>query len=123
MPLPRWLAKINKRVFNPVEVKRGKRPVVTHIGRTSGTTYRTPLDAHPTKGGYLLVVRYGPQTDWVRNIIAAGDASLRVDGEDHALTAPRLANQEDALGELPAGYEPDKDFFRADLYLLMDLAG
>ena len=30
MPLPRWLAHINKRVFNPMEVRRGARPVLIH---------------------------------------------------------------------------------------------
>ena len=44
MPLPRWLAHINKRVFNPMEVRRGARPVLIHTGRSSGKTYRTPLD-------------------------------------------------------------------------------
>jgi hypothetical protein len=42
MPLPRWLAHINKRVFNPMEVRRGARPVLIHTGRSSGKTYRTP---------------------------------------------------------------------------------
>jgi hypothetical protein len=30
MPLPRWLAHINKRVLNPIEVRRGARPVLIH---------------------------------------------------------------------------------------------
>jgi hypothetical protein len=49
MPYPRWLAKVNKRIFNPREVRRGERPVVIHDGRSSATVYETPLDAHPTK--------------------------------------------------------------------------
>ena len=123
MPLPRWLAKINKRVFNPGQVKKGKRPVVAHVGRSSGVTYRTPMDAHATNGGFVLVVRYGPESDWVRNILAAGAATLRVGGQDHPLTAPRLVTREEAARELPADYEPGKDFFRAEHYLLMDNAG
>ena len=123
MPYPRWLAKINRLVFNPREVRRGKRPVVAHTGRSSGTTYRTPLDAHPTKGGYVLVVRYGPESDWVRNTLAAGGATLRVDDQTLPLTAPRLATQEEAVEELAPGYEPDADFFKANHYLLLDHAG
>lgn len=30
MPLPRWLAHINKRVLDPIEVRRGARPVLIH---------------------------------------------------------------------------------------------
>ncbi|MFB9301312.1 hypothetical protein [Kibdelosporangium philippinense] len=55
---------MNKRVFNPGAIARGKRPVLTHIGRTSGTTYRTPLDAHPVDGGYLFILVYGSRSDW-----------------------------------------------------------
>lgn len=123
MPYPRWLAKINKLVFNPRQVKKGKRPVVVHTGRSSGATHLTPLDAHPTKGGYVLVVRYGPESDWVRNTLAAGGATLRLGGEDHPLTAPRLVAQQEAVEELAPGLEPDADFFKVDHYLLMDHAG
>ena len=123
MPYPRWLAKVNKRLFNPRQMRKGKRPVVVHTGRSSGTTYRTPLDAHLTKDGYVLVVRYGPGSDWVRNTLAAGGATLRLDSEDQPLTAPRLATREETVEAFAPGYEPGADFFKADHYLLMDHAG
>jgi deazaflavin-dependent oxidoreductase (nitroreductase family) len=74
MPYPRWLARFNKRLLNPREIRREKYPIVTHLGRVSGRPYRTPLDAFPTEAGYVLVARYGPNSDWVRNILAAGTA-------------------------------------------------
>ena len=123
MPYPRWLAKVNKRVFNPREVSKGERPVVIHVGRSSGTVYQTPLDAYPTIGGYLLVVRYGPGSDWVRNVLAAGEARLRVDGEELYLDSPRLVSQNDAVIQLAPGAEPTKDFFKAEHYLLLSRTG
>lgn len=57
MPVPEVAGQVNKRVFNPLELRLGVRPVLTHVGRTSGTTYRTPLDAHPVDGGGLRVHR------------------------------------------------------------------
>jgi deazaflavin-dependent oxidoreductase (nitroreductase family) len=90
VPMPRWWTRINKRVFNPMELRRGVRPVLTHVGRSSGTTYRTPLDAHPVEGGYVFVLVYGSRSDWVRNTLAAGHARLTVDGQDVELTAPRV---------------------------------
>jgi deazaflavin-dependent oxidoreductase (nitroreductase family) len=123
MPYPRWLAKINRRVFNPGQVRKGKYPVVTHVGRSSGTTYRTPMDAHPTRTGWVLVVRYGRQSDWVRNILAAGEATLRVKGEDHRLTSPRLVGRTEAHAALPDGYDRGKDFDKAEDFLLLDSAG
>ncbi|MFQ5968668.1 MAG: nitroreductase family deazaflavin-dependent oxidoreductase [Acidimicrobiia bacterium] len=120
MPYPRWLARVNKRVFNPREVRKGKRPVVIHVGRSSGTVYQTPLDAHPTKEGYVLVVRYGPGSDWVRNILVAGTATLRVGGEELRLDSPRLVSQQEAVDQLVPSFEPDADFFKAEHYLLME---
>lgn len=120
MPYPRWLARINKQVFNPREIRRGKRPVVIHVGRTSGTVYQTPLDAHPTRRGFVLVVRYGPESDWVRNILVADAATLRGDGREHRLESPRLVTQQEAVDELAAGLDPGSDFFKAEHYLLMD---
>ncbi|MDP4506807.1 PNPOx family protein [Nonomuraea turcica] len=65
---------MNKRVFHPPAVAGGMWPVLTHVGRVSGATYRTPLDAHPVDGGYLFVLVYGSRSDWVQNILAAGEA-------------------------------------------------
>ena len=122
MPYPRWLARINKRVFNPREVRRAQRPILTHVGRSSGVTYQTPLDAVPTTAGYVLVVRYGPDSDWVRNTLAAGSATLRIAGQDQQLTSPRMVSQREAAGQLAPGFEPDADIFKAEHYLMMDLA-
>ena len=77
MAYPRWLAKINKWLFNPGQVRKGRYPVVTHVGRKSGKTYQTPLDAFPTTTGYVLVARYGPESDWVQNVLAGGEAAGR----------------------------------------------
>ncbi len=101
MPMPRWLARINRRVFNPIEIKRGVRPVLIHVGRSSGKTYQTPLDAHPVDGGYLFIPMYGPRTDWVRNILAAGTARLRIEGRELELESPRLVEMDAAWGLLP----------------------
>ena len=123
MQYPRWLALINKRVFNPREVKKGKRPVVTHRGRSSGAEYRTPLDAHPTRDGFVLTVRYGPGCDWVQNILAAGGAVHTVQGEERELESPRLVSREEASGELAPGWDPGADFHKAGHYLLLDRIG
>lgn len=106
MHLPRWLAQINKRVFNPREIRRGERPVLIHLGRSSGKTYRTPLDAHPLPDGYLFVPRYGPRTDWVRNVLVAGAARLAIDGEEIELERPRLVRKAEIGPLLPTTKSP-----------------
>jgi deazaflavin-dependent oxidoreductase (nitroreductase family) len=103
MPLPRWLARLNRRFINPREVRRGTRPVLIHEGRSSGTTYRTPLDAHPVPDGYLFIPMYGPRSDWVRNVLAAGTARLVVGGGEVRLTAPRMVPKKDVWSKVAAG--------------------
>jgi deazaflavin-dependent oxidoreductase (nitroreductase family) len=122
VPYPRWLAKINKRLFNPRAIHKGAYPVVRHVGRTSGKAYETPLDAFPTESGYVLVARYGPDSDWVRNILASGTAALRIGGEEHTLTSPQLVSQKEALDDLVSAVPP-ADFTKAEDFLLLDYQG
>ena len=122
MPMPRWWTKINKRVFNPAELRRGKRPVLTHVGRSSGETHRTPLDAHPVDGGYVFILVYGSGSDWVRNVLVDGRARLTVDGQDIELVTPRLISDGEAWEAVGEGVKRPPDFLRIDEYLRMDLA-
>ncbi len=122
MPMPRWWTQINKRVFNPAELRRGVRPVLSHVGRTSGTSYRTPLDAHPVDGGYVFILVYGSQSDWVRNVLAAGHARLAVDGQEFELTAPRVISDGEAWRAIGEGVQRPPRLLRINEYLRMDLA-
>jgi deazaflavin-dependent oxidoreductase (nitroreductase family) len=121
MPLPRWLAHINKRVFNPIEVRRAARPVLIHTGRSSGKTYRTPLDAHHLPDGYLFIPLYGPRTDWVKNVLAAHEARLLVDGHEIELTSPRLVKKKDVWSLVPTtskaypGISSESELLRMDI--------
>lgn len=119
MPLPRWLARFNRRWVNPGAVERGSWPVVTHVGRSSGRTYRTPLGAHRVDDGWMFMLNYGSHSDWVRNILATGEATLDVDGETIALDRPRLVSQDEAWDLLPDDTPRLPVFVRLQEYLLM----
>jgi len=121
MPMPRWLARMNKRVFNPMELKRGVRPVLIHKGRSSGTTYRTPLDAHPVDDGYVFIPNYGPRTDWLRNVMAAGAAGLRIDGREIELVNARLVRKDIVWPLLPAGTKTPPGIKKETELLRMDI--
>ncbi|TDE29027.1 nitroreductase family deazaflavin-dependent oxidoreductase [Actinomadura sp. 6K520] len=121
MPMPKWWGHVNKRVFNPRAIAGGKWPVLTHVGRASGTTHRTPLDAHPVDGGYVFVLVYGSGSDWVQNVLAAGGARLRVDGDEVELTAPRLIGKEEAFQVLPGEVARPPRLLRITEFLRMDL--
>ena len=122
MPLPKWLAQIIKRTFNKMEIRRGVRPVLIHVGRSSGQSYETPLDAHPVESGYIFIANYGRDSDWVKNILAAGTATLRLEGNEVALTSPTVISKEEALPLLPATSKWPPDLMNVTECLRMDLA-
>ena len=122
MPMPRWWGQINKRVFNPRAVASGKWPVLTHTGRSSGTTYRTPMDAHAVDGGYLFVLVYGLGCDWAQNVLAAGHAELAVEGREVALSNPRVVGPDEAFAALDDDVPRPPRLLRIDEFLRMDLA-
>ena len=123
MLFPRWLAHVNKRIFNPLEERRGARPVLIHTGRSSGHTYRTPLDAHRLPDGYLFIPMYGPRTDWVKNVLAAGEARLSIDGHEIALEAPRLVTKDDVWPLLPSSTKTPPSIKGTSQLLRMDTRG
>lgn len=122
MPMPMWVAEVNKRVFNKMELKRGQRPVLTHVGRSSGTTYRTPLDAHRVDDGFIFILVYGSESDWVQNALASGEAGLEVDGETFELTSPRLISEDEAWATMPSTATRPPGFLNITEYLQMDIA-
>lgn len=113
---------INKRVFNKLELKREQRPALTHAGRSSGRTYRTPLDAHRVDDGFVFILVYGSESDWVQNVLASGGASLDVDGETFELTSPRLISEEEAWAQMPPTATRPPGFLNVTEYLRMDIA-
>jgi deazaflavin-dependent oxidoreductase (nitroreductase family) len=121
MPVPRWVAKVNRRITNPLALKRGDWPVLTHVGRTSGETYRTPLDAYPTNDGYIFMLVYGSDSDWVQNVLAAGTATLDIDDDTFELVNPRLISKKDAWQLLPPETKEPPGFLRIGEYLRVDV--
>ncbi|TKG63775.1 nitroreductase family deazaflavin-dependent oxidoreductase [Prauserella endophytica] len=104
MPLPRGLARFNRVVTNRVaSAGAGRLPgfgILVHRGRKSGRTYRTPLNVFRIKGGYVIALTYGPDTDWVRNVLAEGGCELETRGRTVRLVRPRLVHDE-SRGALP----------------------
>ncbi len=120
MPMPKLLARVNKRTFNKMELRKGVRPTLTHVGRKSGTEYKVPLDAHAVAGGYIFILMYGADSDWVRNILAAGTARLTIDGMEIDLVAPRVINTDAAWAQLPTTTKAPPGFAKVTEYLQMD---
>jgi deazaflavin-dependent oxidoreductase (nitroreductase family) len=64
--------------------------LIIHRGRRSGRRYETPVNVFPVRGGYVIALTYGPETDWVKNVLAAGGCELRTRGRTIRVGSPRL---------------------------------
>jgi deazaflavin-dependent oxidoreductase (nitroreductase family) len=75
--------------------------VVEHRGRRSGRIYRTPVNVFHSGSVYLFVLTYGSDSDWVKNVRAAGTCTLHTRGRDVALEKPELIDDPE-LRQIPA---------------------
>jgi deazaflavin-dependent oxidoreductase (nitroreductase family) len=93
MLFPTWLDRWQMKYMNPV-MRRAARylptfAVLEHRGRKSGTPYETVVNAY-RKGNVLAILLGHGKTDWVKNVLAAGEADLRIQGRDVHITNPRV---------------------------------
>ena len=99
MPLPKTLARFNVRVTNPILRRLVIRlpwfAIVTHVGRHSGRRYETPLMLFRRDGEVAIAMTYGPDTEWAKNIIAAGGCEARIRRGTIRLIEPRRARDPD----------------------------
>lgn len=105
MPAPRWVARANKiglnRFTKYIAPWAPGWAVVVHRGRKSGRTFRTPLWAFRRHNGFVIALTYGPETDWVRNVLAAGGCELQTRRRSYQLGAPVVFRDENAT-DMPA---------------------
>jgi deazaflavin-dependent oxidoreductase (nitroreductase family) len=105
MPLPRGLARANRYFINPVARRvAGWAPgfcILTHIGRRSGREYRLPLNVFRSGDTFVFALTYGSNTDWVRNVMAAGRCSIRYRRRDYELSNLRFLDEEEGMGHMP----------------------
>ena len=96
MPLPKRLARFNRRVTNRVADPLARHApllgVVVHTGRRSRRSYRTPVNAFRTEDGYVIALTYGADSDWPKNVLAAGGCTLLTRGKAVPLTDPHLVH-------------------------------
>lgn len=120
MPLPRSVTRVVKHVANPViGTFAGRVPnfaILHHVGRRSGRPYATPINIFLRDGHYIIGLTYGPDTDWARNVLAAGGCEITTRGRNLRLTAPVILTDRSAAWA-PALARPILRLFRVDQYM------
>jgi deazaflavin-dependent oxidoreductase (nitroreductase family) len=97
MLFPPAFERFQIKYLNPLVRPLSKRmpgfAVIKHRGRTSGKEFETIVTAYRKDGVLAIGLAHG-KTNWVKNVLAAGEADIHVARKDLHLVNPRV---------LPAG--------------------
>ena len=144
MPLPKRLARFNllvtNRVLGPLARRAPGFAIVSHVGRRSGRAYRTPVNLFRSGDRYVIALTYGADSQWVRNVLAAGAVDIETRGQRLHLVDPevvhdaqrslvpepvrhvlRLANVTDFMLVRPARLEPTNPGDRERVRLILNV--
>jgi len=125
MPLPRRLAKFNRvvtnRVLGPLARHVPGFAVVSHVGRKSGRTFRTPVSLFRRGDGYTIALMYGSDSQWVRNVLAAGGADIETRGRRLRLVGPEVV-RDPALSLVPRPVRVPIRLVNVDEFMLLERA-
>jgi deazaflavin-dependent oxidoreductase (nitroreductase family) len=114
MQIPQSAARFNRYVTNPVgRMFAGWLPplgIVEHVGRRSGKPYRTPVTVFSAavdgKPGVAIVLTYGPDRDWLKNLTAAGGGRMRRNGKSFGVADPKVVTTAEAAAHVTRGARP-----------------
>lgn len=101
MPYAERFPRFNKAMtrFNRVATNRVTRLIapwmpwfgmITHTGRKSGRTYHTPIMVFRSRDRWIVALTYGPDVQWLKNVIAAGEGQLLTRRKTYRLVSPQL---------------------------------
>ncbi|MBF6176810.1 nitroreductase family deazaflavin-dependent oxidoreductase [Nocardia blacklockiae] len=100
MKAARALARFNRVVTNPVARRLARWSptwsILEHVGRRSGSTYRTPLSIFVIEDGFVVLIGYGLASNWVNNVLSAGEAVVEHRGQRVRVGRPALMTKHEA---------------------------
>jgi len=85
--------------------------ILTHVGRTSGKVYRTPINVFRVHNGFIIALTYSSQAEWVKNILAAGSCEFKTIGKKYQLFSPKVV------------HDPSRQRFPIPVRLVLRLVG
>ncbi len=125
-PAQTAIRRMNKRLWNPRALRTAggagsTTSIVRHVGRSSGTSYETPVAMYRSGDELHIALPYGTATDWIRNLTAACGGEVVHDGETHTVGAPDVVPLEDLLEVIPAGEQRTLRAFKVDQVLSLPI--
>jgi hypothetical protein len=64
------------------------------------------LNVFPTDDGVAVLLTYGPNRDWLKNILSAGGGRMRRYGKTFELTEPRVMPKAEAAQSVKGLWQP-----------------
>jgi deazaflavin-dependent oxidoreductase (nitroreductase family) len=92
---------------------------VYHKGRKSGREYRTPVKVFRRNDHFILSLPYGSQSDWVKNVVAAGGCEIKTRGRRYPVVAPMVYVDENP--DIPAVLAWSLRRFHADEFISLKI--
>ena len=68
----------------------GMAATVVHTGRRTGRSYATVTGARRSGSEFLIPLTFGTESDWCRNLRAAGGGAVRLDATTYEVVASRV---------------------------------
>lgn len=114
----------NLRATRPLALKSSGTPgayasIVRHVGRATGRGYETPVQAVATDDGFVIALPYGPNTDWLKNVVVAGSATVVYDGNTHQVDRPEIVPMSAAAPLFSPKDQRTHRLFRVDQCLMV----
>jgi deazaflavin-dependent oxidoreductase (nitroreductase family) len=88
--------------------------VIRHRGRTSGRAYETPVAVVATDDGFVISLQFGSHTNWLRNVLAAGSATIVHEGRAYAVDRPEFIPLQEVASRFAPSYQRQFRLFRVN---------
>ena len=87
-----WVAKhgMNRRQMRTAGTPGAYAGIIRARGRVSGRMIETPVGIIADGDAFLIALPYGPRPQWLRNVFAAGEATLVHEGATYAVDRPEM---------------------------------
>jgi hypothetical protein len=82
---------------------RARRPALGNPLPHSGERVRPTVDGKP---GIAVLLTYGPDRDWLKNLTAAGGGKMRRNGRTFVITDPEVVTRDEAAPYVKRGPRP-----------------
>ena len=65
---------------------------IEYNSQIGGKVYRTPINVFRVSNGFIIALTYSSQSEWVKDVLAAGGCELKTRGKEYQLSSPNVVH-------------------------------